>query len=807
MPQTVPGHTPVNIEDEMKSSYLDYAMSVIVGRAIPDVRDGLKPVHRRILYAMYELGLSPNKPYKKAARVVGEVLGKYHPHGDTAVYDAIVRMVQDFSLRYPLIQGQGNFGSVDGDSAAAMRYTEVRRAKISDDVLKDINKDTVDFGPNFDDSLTEPLVLPACLPNLLINGSSGIAVGMATNMAPHNIGEVIDGIIALIDHPEAQLEDLLPHITGPDFPTGGFIYGKQGIMDAYATGRGMIKLRAKVAIEQNKDRDTIIVSELPYQVNKARLLEKMGELIRHKKIEGIADLRDESDREGMRIVVELKRGEIAQIILNQLLKHTAMETTFGIINLAIVSGQPRVLTLKELLALYLRHRQDVIVRRTRFELKQAEDRLHILEGQKIALENLDAVISLIRGSRSPEEARKGLRDKFTLSIIQAQAILETRLQRLTALEREKIVAEYQELQKSILQLKEILESRALVFKIIKEELIELKDKYADPRRTVIMEKLPELGDEDLIADEDVVVMATHQGYIKRSPLGQYRIQHRSGVGIKGITTKEADFVKHLFIASTHAYLLFFTDTGRLFWLKVHEVPTAGRYARGVNLVNLIRLNSEERITAMLTLREFNPEQFVVLATKRGKIKRVSQEAFSRPRLGGIIAISLKEGDKLIGVSVTDGAQDILLCTRLGKALRFNENNLRSIGRQAQGVRGIKLREHDEVVGMEVISEGGTILTVTELGYGKRTKASGYPVQGRACQGVINLKITRKNGPVVGVTQVSKKESVMLITATGTLIWVMVKGIPGMGRATTGVRLQNLDSGDKLVAVAKLAEDD
>jgi DNA gyrase subunit A len=796
----------VNIEDEMKNSYLDYAMSVIIGRALPDVRDGLKPVHRRILYAMHELGLSWNKPFKKSARVVGEVLGKFHPHGDVAVYDAIVRMVQDFSLHYPLIDGQGNFGSIDGDSPAAMRYTEVRLANITEEMLADIEKETVDFVPNFDASLQEPVVVPARLPNLLINGASGIAVGMATNIPPHNLREVIDGIIMVIKNPQVEIEQLLKVIKGPDFPTGGFIYGLEGIKDAYLTGRGLVRLRAKARIEQIKDREAIIVDELPYQVNKSRLLERIAELVRNKKLEGIADLRDESDRDGMRIVIELKRNEIANVVLNQLYKHTAMQTTFGAIMLALVNNQPRVLNLKELIVHYINHRKEVVLRRTRYELDKAEKRLHILAGLTKALQHLDEIIALIKKSSSPQIAKQALMDRFQFSQTQAQAILDMKLQRLTALEQDRIKQEYQQLLITKSQLQAILDSEAKVLELIIDELLSIKQKYGDERRTEIVEEKPEINLEDLIVEEDMVVVITHGGYIKRSALKLYRIQKRKGYGVKGMTTKEEDFVEHLFISSTHDYIMFFSDNGRIYWLKVHELPQAGRQAKGTAIVNLLRLGAEEKITAVLPVKKFSPDQFVTMATLKGIVKKTSLEAFSHPRPGGVIAINLDKGDKLISARVTNGEQKLFIGTRQGKAICFHENQVRCMGRPARGVKGITLRGGDEVVGMEVVDDNATMLTVTEKGFGKRSKIKAYPLKHRGGLGVKNVKITPKNGQVVGISQVLEDESIMLSTAEGTLIWMRVGDIPVVGRATMGVKLQNLEEQDKVVAVAKLMED-
>ncbi len=799
-------HKTINIEDEMKNSYLDYAMSVIIGRALPDVKDGLKPVHRRILYAMHELGMVWNKPYKKSARVVGEVLGKFHPHGDTAVYDALVRMVQDFSLRYPLVAGQGNFGSIDGDSAAAMRYTEVKLGNITEEILSDIEKETVEFTANFDDTLVEPVVMPARLPNLLLNGSSGIAVGMATNIPPHNLVEIVDGIILVIENPKLEVEELLTVIKGPDFPTGAFIYGLKGIREAFLTGRGQIRLRAKAQIEQLKDREAIIVNELPYQVNKSRLITKIAGLVRDKKLEGISDLRDESDRDGMRIVIELKRNEIANVVLNQLYKHTVMQTTFGVIMLAVVNKQPLVLNIKELIVHYINHRKDVIIRRTRFELDKTEKRLHIVDGLIRALEHLDEVIALIKRSSTPEMARKGLMEQFKLTIIQAQAILEMRLQRLTAMEQDKLKEEHQKLLAIEKQLQAILDSEALVLNLIKEDLLNIKQKYGDARRTVIVEESPEIDFEDMIVEEDMVVVITHGGYIKRTALTHYRIQKRKGAGVRGITTKEEDFVEHLFIRSTHDYIMFFSDLGRVYWRKVHELPLAGRQAKGTAVVNLLQLGAEEKITAFLQVKDFPADQFVVMATLKGVIKKTSLDAFSHPRAGGVIAIGLDNGDKLISAKVSYGEQKVLIATKLGQAMHFQEDQVRCTGRPARGVRGITLKPGDEVIGMEVVGKDDTILTVTEKGYGKRSKIGRYTIKHRGGLGVKNMKITPKNGQVVGIIQVLKEnESVMLSTAEGTLIWMTVEDISVIGRATMGVKLQNLGNNDKVVAVAKLVE--
>ncbi|MBI5787308.1 MAG: DNA gyrase subunit A [Candidatus Schekmanbacteria bacterium] len=796
---------PVNIEDEMKKSYIDYAMSVIVGRALPDVRDGLKPVHRRILYAMHDLGLLWNKPYKKSARVVGEVLGKYHPHGDIAVYDALTRMVQDFSLRYPLIAGQGNFGSMDGDAPAAMRYTEVRLAGITEQMLLDLDKETVDFAPNFDESLEEPTVLPAKLPNLLINGSSGIAVGMATNIPPHNLGEVIDGLVMLIDNPQTTIPELMQAIKGPDFPTGAYIYGYQGIRDAYTTGKGLIQVRANAVVEEKKEKTRIVVSEIPYQVNKAKLVEKIAELVKEKRLEGISDLRDESDREGTRIVIELKRNEIAQVILNNLYKLTQMQTTFGVIMLAIVDKRPCILNLKDTLVLYLKHRREVVERRTNYELKKAEERLHILEGLKIALDNLDAVIALIKKSASPAIAKQGLMDTFALSALQSQAILEMRLQRLTALEQDKIHEEHKELLMLIARLQAILGSDNLLMNLIKEELIEVKERYDNPRRTVIIPEEADLKLEDLIVDEEAVVIITRQGYVKRNPLRLYRLQKRSGHGAKGVTTKETDFVEHLFVCSTHAYLLFFSDAGRIYWLKVHAIPEASRQAKGTAIINLLPLSEGEKISAVIPIKEFSPDKYIIMCTKSGIIKKSRLDEYSRPRPAGIIAINLEENDRLISVQLSNGKQDIFIATRFGLSIRFKEEDVRSIGRVGRGVQGIRLSPRDEVIGMEVTEPQTTILTVTEFGYGKQTELAKYPVIRRGGKGVINLRITPKTGDIIGIQQTALEDTIMLITANGTLIWMAVKEISTIGRNTQGVKLQNLDEGDKVVAIAQLAE--
>jgi len=800
---------PVSIEDEMKKSYMDYAMSVIVGRALPDVRDGLKPVHRRILYAMNEMGNDWNKPHKKSARIVGDVIGKYHPHGDVAVYDTIVRMAQDFSMRYPLIDGQGNFGSVDGDPPAAMRYTEIRMTRLASELLSDIEKETVDFVPTYDNSLTEPTVLPSKLPDLLINGSSGIAVGMATNIPPHSLVEVIDGIIAMIEDPDISIDDLMELVHGPDFPTAGFICGKRGIKEAYRTGRGIIHIRARAIIERNKDsgKESIVISELPYQVNKARLIESIAELSRKKKIEGISELRDESDREGMRIVVELKRDEIAKAILNQLYQYTQMQGSFGIIILAIVGGQPMLLNLKEVLYHFLNHRKEIVTRRTSFELKKAENKAHILEGLRIALENLDEVIALIKASANPKVAKEGLISRFSLSDLQAQAILDMRLQRLTALEQEKIIEDYMEILKFIEKYKQILANERLVLDIIVEELMALKQLYGDERRTEIIEEDTEISLEDMIVEEDMVVTITHSGYIKRNSISLYRSQRRGGKGKIGTTTNDTDFVEHLFVASTREFMLFFTDKGKVFWRKVYEIPQAGRVSRGKAIVNLLNLGSDENISAILPVREFKDNKYVTMATRNGIIKKTPLTAYSNPRVNGIIAINIDEGDRLISVRLTDGTQDIFLGTKSGKSIRFKEAQIRSMGRVTRGVKGIKLAKDDELIGMEIINNDTAILAVTENGFGKRTKGSEYRAQGRGGAGVITIKATQRNGSVVAIKQVTDQDDLMLITDRGKIIRISAKGISIIGRNTQGVTLIDVDKEEKVVGVARLADDE
>ncbi len=796
---------PVNIEEEMKVSYLDYAMSVIIGRALPEVRDGLKPVQRRILYAMFREGLLPNKKYSKSAGVVGEVLKKYHPHGDSAVYDAMVRLAQDFNMRYPLVDGQGNYGSIDGDRAAAYRYTEARLAKIAEELLSDIDKETVDFGANFDETTEEPKVLPSRIPNLIVNGAAGIAVGMATNIPPHNLGEVVDGLVMLLERPDVTVAELMTSIKGPDFPTGGLIHGTAGIRDAYENGKGLIKIRARARIErEHKGGENIIITEIPYQVNKQNLIVKIAELIREKKLEGISDLRDESDRDGVRIVIELKRGELSEVILNNLYKHTQMETTFGIIMLALVGGQPHVLGIKKILTYFLQHRRDVILRRTRFELRKAEERAHILEGLKIALDHLDEIIALIRAAKSPEEARNGLMQNYPLSEAQAQAILDMKLQRLTGLERDKIIREYKDTIKEIERLKSILGSEALVSQIIKDELVEVRAKYADVRRTEINEETKEITIEDLITEEEMVITLSHTGYIKRNPLSAYRSQRRGGKGLMGMETKEEDFVEQIFIGSTHDYMLFFTNFGRLYWLKTYQLPEAGRAAKGKALINLLQLSEGERVSTALPVREFK-EGYLVMFTKNGTVKKTALTAYSNPRGKGVIAISLDDGDELIAVRKTTGSNDLIIGTLNGIAIKFNEEDVRDMGRTARGVRGIKLVKGDEVVAAEVADEKTAVLTVAENGYGKRTKIEDYPLQGRGGKGVISIKLTEKGGKVVGLLQVRDEDEVVMIAGTGKLIRMHAQDISILGRNTQGVKL--MDTADKISSVAKVVEKD
>jgi len=801
----------IAIEDEMKASYLDYAMSVIVGRALPDVRDGLKPVHRRILFGMNEMGLVHNRAYRKSAKIVGEIMGNYHPHGDSAIYDTLVRMAQDFNMRYVLVDGQGNYGSMDGDSPAAMRYTEARMTKLAEEMMADIDKETVDFGPNYDESRQEPLVLPTKVPNLLINGAGGIAVGYATNIPTHNIGEVIDGLLLLLENPDVTIAQLMKKIPGPDFPTAGFIYGMSGIKEAYETGRGLLSLRAKVVVESDErtERERLIVTEIPYQVNKAKLIEKIAELIQEDRIKGISDLRDESsDREGVRIVIDLKRNEIPLVILNNLYKHTQLETTFGVIMLALVNNRPEVLNLKQILHHFLEHRREVVVRRTIYELRKAEERAHILEGLKIALDNLDAVIALIRRSQSPDEARAGLMRQFSLTDIQANAILDMRLQRLTQLERAKLVEEYQEVLKQIEYLKSVLASQALVRSIIKDELTQLREDYKDDRKTQIVKEEAEISLEDLIAEEEVAVTISHAGYIKRNAASLYRAQRRGGKGKIGMGIKDEDFVETLFTASTHDTLLFFTDAGKVFWLKVHEIPEASRAAKGKALVNLLALTGSEKVTATLAVKDYPEDRFVVMATKNGLIKKTELSAYSNPRQGGIIALGLEDGDKLIGVQVTDGQREILLGTKQGITIRFSEGDVRAMGRTAYGVKGITLEEGNEVIGMETITPDSTtaILTVTEGGYGKRTPVGEYRVQGRGGKGIISVKTTERNGLAVGFLQVRDSDEIMLMAAQGKVLRCKVGDIREIGRNTQGVRILDLDGDeDRVVAVARLAD--
>jgi DNA gyrase subunit A len=798
----------VKIEDEMKKSYLEYSMSVIVGRALPDIRDGLKPVHRRVLYGMYDLKNYFNRPFKKSARLVGDVIGKYHPHGDAAVYDTIVRMAQDFSLRYPLVDGQGNFGSVDGDPPAAMRYTEVRMTRLAQDFLSDLEKETVGFTPNYDGSLQEPDILPTTIPNLLINGSSGIAVGMATNIPPHNLSEICNAVVRVIDKPDINLDELIGIVFGPDFPTAGFILGKKGIREAYRTGRGIIKIRARAFVEKvGKTRERVVISEIPYQVNKSKLLEKMAALVREKKIEGISDIRDESDRDGMRIVVEVKRDGKALVILNRLYKFTQMETSFGIIMLAIVNGRPEILTLKGILEHFVAHRREIIIRRTIYDLRRAEERAHILEGLKKALDFLDDVIELIRSSSDPKEAKGRLMSDLDLSDIQAQAILDMRLQRLTGLEREKINAEYQDLIKNIARFKAILESEAMVLQIIKDETKDIQKKYGDERRTEILEDVGDIDMEDLIAEEDMVVTISHDGYIKRNPISLYRAQRRGGKGMTGVKPKAEDFVELLFVASSHDYFLFFTNKGRVHWKKVHEIPEGGRVTRGKAIVNLLQLQRGERVAATLSVKGFVEGKYVVMASRKGLVKKTTLESYSHPRAIGIIALKIREEDELIAVRVSSGEQDIFLTTRQGKSIRFKEADLRDMGRVAAGNIGIRMERGDEVVGMEVLKEGATILTVTENGYGKRTRTEEYRAQARGGKGILTIKASERNGPVVYSSQVSGQDELMIITGHGKIIRLRVADISVIGRNTQGVKLINLGEGEKVVGVARLMEDE
>ena len=799
---------PVALEDEMRSSYIDYAMSVIVARALPDVRDGLKPVHRRVLYGMHELGLSYNRPYKKSARIVGEVLGKYHPHGDSAVYDSMVRMVQDFSLRYPLVDGQGNYGSVDGDSPAAMRYTEARLARISEEILRDLDKNTVDFTSNFDDSLQEPTVMPAYLPSLLLNGASGIAVGMATNIPPHNLTEVVNGLIAIVDKPSITNEELMEHVTAPDFPTGGIIFGYDGVKSAYTTGRGKVVIRAKANIETHKnDRESIIISELPYQVNKANLIEKIADLVRDGKVSDISNIRDESDRDGMRVVIETKRGGQPEVIINQLFKHTQMQVTFGVIMLALVNGQPKVLTLKETMEHFLVHRMDVLIRRTKYELDAAERRAHILEGYIIALDNIDEVIETIKKSKDVDTAKKRLMKRFELSEIQAKAILDMRLQRLTGLERKKIEDEYKEIIKLIEKLRGILSSERKRNTIIKEELRALKERYGDERRTEIIKNYKEFSLEDIIAEEDVVVTISHSGFIKRFPVSGYRKQARGGRGVTGAGTKDEDFIEHMFIASTHHYIMFFTDKGKCYWKKVHEIPEGGRASRGRSLQNLVEKEKDEKITAFVTVREFVDDKFIVMVTQQGTIKKTRLSAYANVRRGGINAINIVKGDRLIEVKLTDGNNDIVIGTRKGLAIRFNESELREMGRTATGVRGIKLGQGDIVIGIIVVRSASTLLVVTDKGFGKRSNIDDYRITHRGGKGIITVKTGEKNGNLISISEINDKDELVIITNSGMVIRQGVKKIRVMGRATQGVKLINLKEGDSIADVAKVVSEE
>ncbi len=822
MPDLVPQQHPVNIEDEMKRSYMDYAMSVIIGRALPDARDGLKPAHRRVLYGMKTMGLSSTRGYRKCAKIVGEVMGNFHPHGDASIYDTLVRLAQDFNMRYPLVNGQGNFGSIDGDPPAAMRYTEARLQALADDMMADLDKETVDFVPNYDETTEEPSVLPAPFPNLLVNGSAGIAVGMATNIPPHNLREVVDACVWLIerthlrpaDSDEAplsrgeKLKQLVRLIPGPDFPTAGYIVGRAGIVQAYSTGRGAVMMRARSTIETNKkgDKIAIVVTEIPYQVNKAKLVERIADLVREKTIEGISDLRDESDRDGMRIVIELKRGEVPEVILNNLYKHTQLQMSFGIIMLAIVGGRPKVLSILELIESFVEFRREIGRRRTEFELRKAEARYHILEGLKIALDHLDAVITLIRASKNVPDAREGLIAQFGLSQVQAQAILDMQLQRLTGLERQKILDELADLLQTIERLRAILASERLLMQIIVDELKEVAASYGDDRRTEIVEgESGELSIEDLIAEEDMAITVSNTGYIKRTAISTYRNQRRGGKGRIGMRTRDEDFVSHLFVASTHAYIMIFSDRGRAYWLKVHEIPDVGPGGKGKAIANLVSLEEGEKIAAMLAVKEFERDKFVVMGTRRGIVKKTALSAFSNPRAGGIIAMGVEPADAVIGVQVTDGAGEIFLGTRDGMAIRFHESDVRSMGRAAYGVRGISLRGDDFVVAMEVVGPGGTLLTVTEQGYGKRTEIEEYRVQSRGGVGIINISTSDRNGHVVGVAYVLQGDELLLITQQGMILRMQTNDVRAIGRATQGVRLIDIEGEDKVVSIAKLAE--
>jgi DNA gyrase subunit A len=797
---------PVFLEEEMKGSYLDYSMSVITQRALPNVADGLKPSNRRILVAMNDLNLNPGAAHRKCAKICGDTSGNYHPHGEQVVYPTLVRMAQDFNMRYMLVDGQGNYGSIDGDSAAAMRYTEARLSPFAMEMLADMEKDTVNMTRNYDNTLDEPAVLPSKFPNLLCNGSSGIAVGMATNIPPHNLGEVVDGLCALIDDPETDDETLLGLIPGPDFPTGGLIVGRAGIESAHRSGRGHITLRAKANVETAANgKQSIIVSEIPYQINKSNLLERVAELVRDKKIEGLSDLRDESDRDGMRIVFELKRDAMPEVVLNNLFKHTQMQITFGVINLALVDGVPRVLTLRDMFEQFLRHRHEVIRRRTEFDLKKAEDRAHILEGLKIALDNIDAIIKLIRASQTPAEAREGLMAKFGLSEIQAQAILDMRLQRLTGLERSKIEEEYLAVIKAIEEYRGILASKAKRMKIIRDELLELKEKYGDPRRTLIIEAEDDFSVEDLIAEEDAVITVSHEGYIKRLTVSAYRRQNRGGRGVRGMETKESDFVEHLFVASTHDYILFFTSAGRCYWLKVHAVPQGGKMAKGKNIANMLELAQGESINAFVPVKQFDDEHFIIMATKNGTIKKTALSAFANPRKGGINAMDLPEDDELIETGITDGTNEIILATRDGLAVRFHEEHVRAMGRGAYGVRGVTLEEGDRVIGMVVVKRSTTLLSVTENGFGKRSEIADYRLTNRGGKGVINIKTTDRNGKVIAIKEVVDDDELMIVSQGGIIIRLPITSVRVLSRATQGVKLINLDKGDKVIDVARVVK--
>jgi DNA gyrase subunit A len=813
-------HHPVNIEDEMKRSYMDYAMSVIIGRALPDARDGLKPAHRRVLYGMKTMGLSPARGYRKCAKIVGEVMGNFHPHGDASIYDTLVRLAQDFNMRYTLVDGQGNFGSVDGDPPAAMRYTEARLASLGDDMMTDLDRETVDFAPNYDETTEEPTVLPAPFPNLLVNGSAGIAVGMATNVPPHNLREVIDGCIWLVEHTHLRaagveeaptrgekLKQLIKLIPGPDFPTGGYIVGRAGGLQAYTTGRGSVVMRARSTIETSKkgDRVSIIVSEIPYQVNKAKLIERMADLVRDRVIEGISDLRDESDREGMRIVIELKRGEVPEVILNNLYKHTPLQSSFGIIMLAIVGGRPKVLTLLELVESFIDFRREVVRRRTEFELRRAEARHHILEGLKVALDHLDEVITLIRGSRTVPEARDGLITNFGLSQTQSQAILDMQLQRLTGLERQKLLDELAELLQTIERLRAVLASERLSMQIIVDELKKVREKYGDDRRTEIIDESGELSIEDLIAEEDMAITVSNTGYIKRTAISTYRNQRRGGKGRIGMRTRDEDFVSHLFVASSHAYIMIFSDRGRAYWLKVHEIPDVGPGGKGKAIANLVSLDEGEKIAAMLAVKEFEEDRYILMGTRRGVVKKTALSAFSNPRAGGIIAMGVEEGDAVIAVQVTDGKGQVFIGTRNGMAIRFEETEVRPMGRTAYGVRGVSLRDDDYVVAMEVVRPGGTLLTVTEGGVGKRTEIDEYRVQSRGGVGIINIATTERNGLVVGVAYVQEGDELLLITQQGMILRMPTNDVRAIGRATQGVKLIDIEGDDKVVSIARLVE--